>query len=221
MKQPFCRIIIALIIFIPLIIGYSATNAADLSWQTSGQGPRPVGAAESFERNPRAGGLGLEAATDSFPRIFRRPVPYYGVDYFNGALKRHLPQGDFGVIQPEGANFRASTVGGSSWTHVQMRFEAAQADRWMDVFVSRVSPAVVFQTSADAMSFFAGGKAKPAYLATRAAGAVIVRSADKAGMLPLGELNKSWLLVWFGRQSNFLLTVPTRELRTPTHSPLK
>jgi hypothetical protein len=130
-------------------------------------------------------------------------VPYYGIDYYNGSLKRHAPQGDFGLIQPVPGGLKDARVTAGSWAQVRMRFQAAQAGKLMDAWISRLSPAVVFHTQVPAMRLFARGKAKAAYLATRVGRDVVVHAAAEAPKLPLLQLDRSWLLVGFGRQSGF------------------
>lgn len=172
-------------------------------WQAAGRGPKPVGGREDLRHDPRAGGLGLELATTSWPRIRRRPVPYYGIDSYAGSVKRHLPQGDFGVIQPMPGGLKAARVTRSSWTHVRMRFDAAATGKGLDAWIGRLSPAAVFHTNVPALRLFVRGKAEAAYLATRVGKDLVVRPAAEARRLPRLGLHRTWLLVWFGRQSGF------------------
>ncbi len=182
-----------------------ATGRTDQAWQTNGRGPRPAGAHNPGDPGhaQRAGGLGLELSTDGGPRIFRRPVPYYGDDYYSW-LPRHLPEGDFGMVTVDGETGGHAVVRSADWSHIEARFPSRDPAVYLDAWISRVSPAVVFATAAERVRFFQDAKAvNVAYLATRQGEKEVMVPASRANELPLDELNRSWLLVWFGGQSRF------------------
>jgi len=176
-------------------------------FQTDGFGPQPwfvdVGQGKG-ERH--IGGLGMEVSVEGWPRLFKRPVPYYSVTAGESSDQRR-PLLDFGVISPTGAQPGGFTLTGRDWAHVAVRLAPQQAGEPLELWVTRLSPAVAARTQARSLTLFGGeGAARPAFLATPGADGVVVRPAGQAGELPRDALSRSWLLVWFGEQAGLQST---------------
>lgn len=143
----------------------------------------------------RVGGLGFRVSLQGWPRLQKNAQ----------ILDAVLPPGktsnlpavpplDFGTISAGEAISETYSVIENDWSHVAVSFGAG-----FKLYVSRLTPAVVVESTANSLQFFGGGAALPSYFATPDA---LVPLSGLAN-LPLGGLNRSWLLVWFGQQAGF------------------
>ena len=158
-------------------------------------------------------GTALEMRHRQWPRLLRRPIPWRSIQ-----RRPHRPKGERSIhtdwtaavnlgsvsIAP-GAPEKVEVVS-KDWSHAALRYTARGGGR-LRVWMSRLTPAVLFHSGAESLRLFAGRDcAMPQHAAFEAGGKVRVVRTDQLErampQMPAG----SWLLLWYGsalRSSRF------------------
>jgi len=162
----------------------------------------------------RLGGLGFEVAAEGWPAIMQRGFldvvhPHEGSVF----LAKNWPI-ELGAVRLGGGS-AVARLEKSDW--VSAEFFSTLGDRQLRFWVSRLTPALLCQTQANAMELFAGEKrvyttsaegavtgrgtsgVVPAYVAFAAGGKVAVKAIDSE--ISLEEMSESWLLAWYGQRA--------------------
>lgn len=174
-------------------------------FQAEGCGPRPFVANHlARRREERICGLGFQVSREGWPRLLKEPVPFYSIQVgrVSGYRSQLRPPLDFGTVaageETGGASPTPIRIEEIDWAHVVVSGPPA-----LKVYVSRLTPAVVVESNSRRLTFFAGkGAAQPAFFATPDG----VLPREKLKTARLGDLDKTWLLVWFGEAAGFTST---------------
>ena len=135
-----------------------------------------------------------------------------GFYMFGDPFRAKLPPAPSGTTFIDGQAPKSVQIADRSWASMRVRY-TSDAGQAMDMTISRLSPAALFESeSAKSMSFFGdllfdivpdGAKdvmPTPRYVAIPTANGVKVLTGP--GELPLGKtMTEGWALVWFGRNS--------------------
>lgn len=205
--------------FLLSAVGIQAVQAQDeavtpSSWQTGATGML------STQNDPaHVGGLGFVVKAQSWPNLILRggvqdsPFAYVGVRIAG-------PIGiSMGQVKVSGAN-GSLTAQTADWAHNQMTYSYSGAQ--MQVYVSRISPALALQTGASALSLFTGslprytiqdervtrlsdGTVSQKYVAYPTSSGVQVKALSTSATSLTG-MNANWALVWYGSNSHIVDT---------------
>ena len=188
MNRPFAKCLIALGVTLSLVAGATAAEWPD--FQARGDGPGSDG--------KMVGGLGFtlvlkdDPKATHPPKLWKIPAIVVSGDYWN-TEPSFLPPGprrpmDLGAIScgepsaPEPLE--------RDWAHGVLALSPS-----LKVYVTRLSPALVFDCAAPRLTLFGGGKTTPIGFATPKG----VFKADQPPAEMLGNAGKQWMLVWFGK----------------------
>lgn len=203
---------------------FSQRIAADASsrWQ-----PWRTGGRFSWGR-PVLGGLGFDVTVEGWPRLLQRGfLDVHNPQNDNREVYRLAGWCDLGVVRtsPEGEPAEPELVE-SNWT--TRRYRAGQGPQALEYVLTRLSPAVVFETASPQLDLFAGRKEsstrpipggiiawrrmedqiKAPYIPAQAAyvGADGLRVVNVADGADLSDMAESWMLLWYGAESPFFRT---------------
>lgn len=134
---------------------------------------------------------------------------------------------DLGQIKNPGVSSATLNTESADWAHDQMTF-TTNLNNQVNVWVSRLSPAVLVQNATNSLRLFSGNLSGatmqpgqwppyplqvtnrtpapsfPKYIAYSSGGTMVVQSIPApGGSLPLPSLDNNWILVWYGNNSHF------------------
>jgi len=176
------------------------------------------------ENSAAVGGLGFEVTAGGWPRLLQRGF----LDAFNShndnrAVYDLAGWTDLGQVRLAPGRIARPKLTESSWVH--RRYVAGGGNMQLRFIVSRITPAVLFETSSPTLELFAGTKATcwkqqaggirawremrdklrhkdvPKHVAFVKGGKVVV--ADTSSPIPLADMEECWMLFWYGRDAKF------------------
>lgn len=183
------------------VMGLCANAPAWEDFQAMGLGPGS---------DNRFAGLGFHLTLAGGQAFLEKPpVPFWGLQIFDtsaGNLQRR-PQLNFGAVS-DGSAVRNVAVLDRDWAHVLI-----EASESLKFYVSRLTPAVVVESTRGELILFGAGKppclpisqltrqnAAPQPIALATPWGVVSR--ERIAELPLDDdLEYGWLLVWFGKDA--------------------
>ncbi|GAB4561727.1 MAG: hypothetical protein Kow0047_09240 [Anaerolineae bacterium] len=110
-------------------------------------------------------------------------MPYYPLGHF-----------DLGQIKVDEPTPTGYSIDQADWSHAVISIASG-----LKLYVSRLTPVTVAESTLSAITLLDGGEAAPRYFATPTQTA----TAGNLESLSVTELDRSWLLVWFGTAAEF------------------
>jgi hypothetical protein len=213
-KDALCRItaLIALMVMLAAAPASAKTAPASGEWQGGATGLKT-----ETDASHSTGGLGFIVQANKWPRLSSRG----GVEGINQwPLGKYLvgPTGiDLGEIMLPGVTPSAFSEA-TDWARNEMTF--ASASEQLQVWISRLSPAIALRSSTNSLALFSGpvrgntwsqgqisvrptSPSYPKYVAFRSGGAWRVETPGTSP-LTLPPLEGNAMLVWYGASSHFV-----------------
>ncbi|RLB80409.1 MAG: hypothetical protein DRH15_07610, partial [Deltaproteobacteria bacterium] len=175
---------VVLILFLSTIPSVRAQTPNPLAWQQSA-----TGLSTQQNKDKRTAGLGFIVEAQNWPFLFLRG----GVESSGQRLEGPTGIG-LGQIKIPGSSGTLSSET-TDWAHNETGFGNA-----LKLWVSRLSPAVLVQTSSNSPRLFTGTSLK--YVAYPTAEGIKVQTLNTSDIF-LSPLNQNWLLLWYGGNSHF------------------
>ncbi len=163
---------------------------------------------------PAVGGLGFEVLAGGCPRLLMRSFLDV-LNQHNGNREVYRIAGwcDLGEVRTTPATAQPKLV---EQTWCLRKYRVGTGEAALEVYLSRLSPAVLFSSRAQKLSLFAGKKwlgqrldtpqtetsIVPQYVAYAAADGVAVR--ETKAQVDLSQMREPWLLLWYGERAPFL-----------------
>jgi len=210
------KFLLLMALIIALGAGFSAPVLAQdpTSWQNTATG---LSVTQNDEQ--KTAGLGFIIKVQDWPFLSLRG----GVEDA-GSYRGSKVDGPVGIelgqirIPGSSGTFSSETV---DWAHNEMTFAYGGASE-LKLWASRLSPAILFQSQANSLTFFTGhvsgntfdgssvtsrpdGPSYPKYVAYSSDGSVQVQSLSTSAT-SLSSLDQNWILLWYGEDSHFVDT---------------